>query len=73
MTLKDFLNMYVGLGDIKDSLKCYIADKRYYTVWTNKKEDNLFIGNICNIPQELLQRKFDKWDILENCIVIILK
>lgn len=73
MTLKDFLNMFIGINNIEDSLNCYITDERYYTRWTNKKDYNFFIGDICNIPQKLLQRKFDKFDIIGNQIVFVLK
>lgn len=65
--------MFVGIDDIKNSQNCCVTDERYYSYWTNQKEYNSFIGDICDIPQELLQRKFDKWDIIGNQIVFVLK
>ena len=71
MTLKEFLSMFVRNEDKENSATCFITDDRYYYKWTSKTKDNFFIGNICDIPDELLQRKFDKWDICGSTIFIV--
>ncbi len=73
MLLKNFLSMFINKDNKEDPTPCYVTDSRYYHTWTSKNDNNFFIGNICDIPQELLQRNFDKWDMIGNYIVFVLK
>lgn len=55
MTLYDFIEM--AIDTIYD---CYI--------WDNHKEKNIFEGEICDIPDELLEHKITSWEISEGKI-----
>lgn len=50
MTLQDFIEMAVS-----DDYICYI--------WDNEKEEEVFIGTIDDIPDELLEQEFTSWEI----------
>lgn len=71
MTLKDFLSMFVSKDNKENSCSCFITDSRYYHKWSSKSKDNFFIGIICDIPEKLLQRKLDKWDLYGSMIFIV--
>lgn len=71
MTLKDFLSMFVSKDYKENSCSCFITDHRYYDKWSSKSKDNFFIGKICDIPDSLLQRKLDKWDLCGSMIFIV--
>ena len=50
MTLQDFVEMAIN-----DDYICYI--------WDNEKEEQVFCGEIADIPDELLEQEFSSWEI----------
>ena len=50
MTLQDFVEMAID-----DSYSCY--------VWDNEKEEEVFSGELAEIPEELLYQEFSSWEI----------
>lgn len=57
LTLQDFTNM--ALDDYYDCC-----------IWDNRKEENVFIGIIGDIPEELLNENFFSWEIQEGKILM---
>ena len=50
ITLQDFVEMAID-----DSYSCY--------VWDNEKEEEIFSGELAEIPEELLYQEFSSWEI----------
>ena len=50
MTLQDFVEMAID-----DCYSCYI--------WDNEKEEQVFCGEMVDIPDELLDQEFSSWEI----------
>lgn len=50
MTLQDFIEMAID-----DSYSCYI--------WDNEKEEQVFAGELSEIPENLLEEEFSSWEI----------
>ena len=50
MTLQDFIDMAID-----NYYDCY--------VWDNEKEEQVFCGELADIPEELLAQEFTSWDI----------
>ena len=50
ITLQDFIEMA-----ITDDYICYI--------WDNEKEEQVFYGELVDIPEELLEQEFTSWEI----------
>ena len=50
MTLQDFVEMAID-----DCYSCYI--------WDNEKEEQVFYGELVDIPNELLECEFSSWEI----------
>ena len=50
ITLQDFVEMAID-----DSYSCY--------VWDNEKEEEVFSGELAEIPEELLYQEFSSWEI----------
>lgn len=50
ITLQDFIEM-----EIDDCYSCYI--------WDNEKEEEVFCGEMVDIPEELLEQEFTSWEI----------
>ena len=50
ITLQDFIEMTVS-----DDYNCYI--------WDNEKEEQIFYGELADIPEELLEQEFSSWEI----------
>ena len=49
ITLQDFVEMAID-----DSYSCY--------VWDNEKEEEIFSGELAEIPEELLYQEFSSWE-----------
>ena len=50
ITLQDFIEMAID-----DCYICYI--------WDNEKEEQIFCGELADIPDELLEQEFTSWEI----------
>lgn len=50
ITLQDFIEMAID-----DCYSCYI--------WDNEKEEQVFCGEMVDIPEELLDQDFSSWEI----------
>lgn len=50
MTLQDFIEMAIS-----DDYICYI--------WDNEKEEQVFFGELSEIPEDLLEAEFSSWEI----------
>ena len=50
ITLQDFVEMAID-----NCYDCYI--------WDNEKEEELFCGEMVDIPEELLEQEFTSWEI----------
>ena len=50
ITLQDFIEMAID-----DYYSCYI--------WDNEKEEQVFCGELADIPGELLEQEFASWEI----------
>ena len=50
ITLKDFIEMA-----ITDDYICYI--------WDNEKEEQVFFGELAEMPEDLLESDFSSWEI----------
>ena len=50
ITLQDFIEMAID-----DCYSCYI--------WDNEKEEQVFCGEMVDIPDELLDQEFTSWEI----------
>ena len=50
ITIQDFVEMAIN-----DDYICYI--------WDNEKEEQVFCGEIADIPDELLEQEFSSWEI----------
>ena len=50
MTLQDFIDMAID-----NYYDCY--------VWDNEKEEEVFCGEMVDIPEELLEQEFTSWEI----------
>lgn len=50
ITLQDFIEMAID-----DCYSCYI--------WDNEKEEEVFCGEMVDIPEELLEQEFTSWEI----------
>ena len=50
MTLQDFVEMAID-----DCYSCYI--------WDNEKEEQVFYGELVDIPEELLEQELSSWEI----------
>lgn len=50
ITLQDFIEMAIS-----DDYICYI--------WDNEKEEQVFYGELVDIPEELLEQEFTLWEI----------
>lgn len=50
ITLQDFIEMAID-----DCYSCYI--------WDNEKEEQVFCGEMVDIPEELLEQEFTSWEI----------
>ena len=55
MTLQDFIEMAIS-----DDYSCY--------VWDNEKEEEVFSGELAEIPEELLYQEFTSWEMNEGII-----
>lgn len=55
MNIQDFIEM-----SIDDIYNCYI--------WDNEKEEEIFSGMLCEIPEDLLEEDFTSWEIEGNAI-----
>lgn len=55
MTLQDFVDMAID-----NYYDCY--------VWDNDKEEQVFCGEVADIPEELLEQEFSSWEI-DNGII----
>lgn len=50
ITLQDFIEMAID-----DCYSCYI--------WDNEKEEQVFCGEMVDIPEEFLEQEFSSWEI----------
>lgn len=50
ITIHDFIEMAIS-----DDYICYI--------WDNEKEEQVFCGELADIPDELLEQEFSSWEI----------
>ena len=50
ITIQDFIEMAIS-----DDYICYI--------WDNEKEEQVFYGELVDIPEELLEQEFTSWEI----------
>ena len=50
ITIQDFVEMVIS-----DDYICYI--------WNNEKEEQVFCGELADIPDELLEQEFSSWEI----------
>lgn len=50
ITLQDFVEMAID-----DCYSCY--------VWDNEKEEQVFCGEMVDIPEKLLEQEFTSWEI----------
>ena len=50
ITLQEFIEMAID-----DCYSCYI--------WDNEKEEEVFCGEMVDIPEELLEQEFTSWEI----------
>ena len=50
ITLQDFIEMAID-----DCYSCYI--------WDNEKEEQVFSGELADIPEEFLEQEFTSWEI----------
>ena len=50
ITLQDFIEMAIS-----DDYICYI--------WDSEKEEQVFCGELADIPDELLEQEFSSWEI----------
>lgn len=50
ITIQDFVEMAIS-----DDYICYI--------WDNEKEEQLFCGEIADIPEDLMEQDFTSWEI----------
>lgn len=50
ITIQDFVEMAIN-----DDYICYI--------WDNEKEEQVFCGELADIPDELLEQEFTSWEI----------
>ena len=50
ITLQDFIEMAID-----DCYSCYI--------WDNEKEEQVFCGEMVDIPEELLEQEITSWEI----------
>ena len=50
ITLQDFIDMAID-----NYYDCYI--------WDNEKEEQVFCGELADIPDELLEQEFTSWEI----------
>ena len=50
ITIQDFVEMAIN-----DDYICYI--------WDNEKEEQVFCGELVDIPDELLEQEFSSWEI----------
>lgn len=55
MTIGEFIEM--AIDDIYD---CY--------VWDNEKEEEIFNGMLCDVPDDLLEEIFSSWELEKNAI-----
>ena len=55
ITLQDFIEMAID-----DCYSCY--------VWDNEKEEQVFCGELVDIPDELLEQEFSSWEIYNGRI-----
>ena len=55
MTLQDFVEMAID-----DYYSCYI--------WDNEKEEQVFCGELADIPEELLEQELSSWEIYNGKI-----
>ena len=55
MTLQDFVEMAIS-----DDYICYI--------WDNEKEEEVFLGELAEIPEEVLYQEFSSWEMNEGII-----
>ena len=55
ITLQDFIEMAIS-----DDYICYI--------WDNEKEEQVFSGELAEIPEELLYQEFSSWEMNEGII-----
>lgn len=55
MTLQDFIEMAID-----NSYICYVFD--------NEKEEQVFYGELADIPEYLLKQEFFSWEINEGII-----
>ena len=50
ITIQYFIDMAID-----DCYSCYI--------WDNEKEEQVFCGELADIPEELLEQEFSSWEI----------
>lgn len=50
ITIQDFIEMAIS-----DDYICYI--------WDSEKEEQVFCGELADIPEELLEQEFSSWEI----------
>ena len=50
ITIQDFVEMAIS-----DDYICYI--------WDNEKEEQIFCGEIADIPEDLMEQEFTSWEI----------
>lgn len=55
ITLQDFIEMAISNDYI-----CYI--------WDNEKEEQVFFGELAEIPEELLYQEFSSWEMNDGII-----
>lgn len=73
MLIKNFLSMLVKNED--GGIYCAIVSSENYELLsgcgTDEKKGTLFQGMSNDIPVELLQREFTKWDIFGNQFIFV--
>ena len=73
MLIKEFLTMLVE--NEESGIYCAIADSENYELPSgcefDEKKGTLFQGISNNIPVDLLQRRFSKWDMFGNEFIFV--
>lgn len=73
MLIKDFLSMFVE--NEESGIYCAIVDSENYELPSgcvfDEKKGTLFQGISNNIPVDLLQRRFSKWDMFGNEFIFV--
>ena len=48
---------------IQDFIEMAISDDYICCIWYNEKEEQVFCGELVDIPEELLECEFTSWEI----------